>query len=92
MSQKSCPKTSEEKEQMNKIPYLRTVGILIYDMICTRPDIYHAVRMASRYQSNLGQAHWKSVKRILRFLKGITGYSLCYHGNDLRLTGYTDVD
>ena len=52
-------------------------------MMCTGPDIFHVVGMASRYQSNLGQEHWKAVKRILRYLKGEAKYSLCYQRNDL---------
>ena len=64
----------------------------MYAMICTRPNIYHAIGMVSRYQSNIGQEHWKAVKRILQYLKGTTNYSLCYQGNDLPLKGYIDVD
>ena len=48
--------------------------------------------MASRYQSNSGQEHWKIVKRILRYLKGKTNYSICYQGKHLQLKGYTNVD
>ena len=32
------------------------------------------------------------MKRLLKYLKGTTKYSLCYQGNDLRLKDYTDVD
>ena len=92
LSRRLCPKTSEEKEHMSKVPYLCTVGSLMYTMMCTRPDIFHAVGMASRYQSNPGQEHWKEVKRILRYLKATTEYSLCYQGKELRLKGYTDAD
>jgi len=27
-------------------------------MVCTRPDIAHAVGMVSRFLSNLGKHHW----------------------------------
>ena len=77
---------------MNKVPYLSIVGSLMYVMMCTRPDIFHDVGMASIYQSNSGKEHWKSVKRILRYLKDIVEYSLCYQGKKLRLKGYTDAD
>ena len=63
---------------MSKIPYLSAVGSLMYAMMCTRLDIFHVVRMASKYQSNPGQEHWKAVKRILRYLKATTNYSLFY--------------
>ena len=92
LSQKLCPKTSDEKEQMNKVPCLRVIGSLMYDIMCTRPDIYHVVGMTNRYQSNPTQAHWKAVKRILRSLKGTIDYSLCYQGNDMWLKDYKNVD
>ena len=57
LSQRLCPKTSEEKEKMSKVPYLSEVGSLMYAMMSTRFDIYHAVAMASRYQSNPSQEH-----------------------------------
>jgi transposase InsO family protein len=92
LSQNLCPKTPQEKEQMKNVPYASAVGSLMYAMMCTRPDICYAVGMVSRYQSDPGQAHWKAVKRILRYLKGTAGYSLCYQGGDMQLRGYTDAD
>ena len=50
------------------------------------------VGMVSHYQANPGMMHWKAVKRILRYLKVTTDYSLCYQGKELRLVGYLDVD
>ena len=64
----------------------------MYAMMCTRPNICHAIGMASRYQSNPGQEHWKAVKRILRYLTATTNYSLCYQGNYFQLKEYIDVD
>ena len=75
LSRRLCPKTLEEKKQMSNVPYLSAIGSLTYAMLCTRPDICHAVGMASRYQSNPGQEHRKAIKRILRFLKGTIDYS-----------------
>eukprot|EP00253_Pinus_taeda_P014092 PITA_14092 len=39
----------EEKDYMSRIPYANVVGCLMYAMVCTRPDISHAVRVVSRY-------------------------------------------
>ena len=83
LSQKMCPRTPQEEEYMRKVPYTSAVGSLMYAMMCTRPDIFFVVAMVSRYQSNPGPVHWKTVKMILRYLKGIATYSLCYEGNDL---------
>ena len=43
LSQILFPKTSKENEQMSKVPYLSAVRSLMYDMMCTRSDICHAV-------------------------------------------------
>ena len=87
-----CPKTSDEKEKMAYVPYANAVGSLMYAMMCTQPNICYAVVLVSRFQSNPGLAHWKAVKRILRYIKGTTDYVLCYQGSDLCMIGYSDVD
>ena len=87
-----CPKTQDEKEKMARVPYANAVGSLMYAMICTRPNIYFAIGIVSRFQSNPRLAHWKAVKRILRYLKGTTEYILCYQGSDLLIIGYSDAD
>jgi len=52
-----CTQTSEEKEKMARVPYSNVVGSLIYAMMCTRPDICHAVGLVSRFRTNPGFAH-----------------------------------
>ena len=68
------------------------MGSLIYVMVCTRPDIAHAVGTVSRFLSNPGKEHWEAVKWILRYLKGTSKVCLCYGGCDPVLEGYTDAD
>ena len=63
---------------MKRVPYASAVGSLMYAMLCTRPDICLDIGMVSRYQSNPVPAHWKAIKRLLRYLKGTVDYSLCY--------------
>jgi hypothetical protein len=40
---------------MSRVPYLSTVGNLMYVMVCTRPDIAHAVGVVRMYINNLGK-------------------------------------
>ena len=87
-----CAKSEKEKREMARVPYAGAVGSLIYAMLCTRPNIYFAIGMVSRYQSNLGPVHWQVVKRIFRYLRGTSDLVLCYQGGDLRLRGYSDAD
>lgn len=57
LSKKMCPKTSEERERMNKIPYASAIGSIMYAMLCTRPDVAHSLSVTSRYQSDSGEEH-----------------------------------
>ena len=78
LSSKQCPSSDEERDEMKKAPYASAVGSLMYAMVCTRPDIAHAVGVVSRFLSNPGKEHWSAVKWILRYLKGTSSFSLCY--------------
>ena len=42
---------------MKKVSYASAVGSLMYAMVCTRPDIAHAVGVVSRFLSNPGREH-----------------------------------
>ena len=50
---------------MAMILYAFAIGSLMYAMVCTRPDIAHAVEVVSTYMSNPGKHHWEAVKWIL---------------------------
>ena len=69
LSKDMSPKTSEEMEQMAKVPYDFVIGSLIYAMLCTRPNIAYAISVTSRYQSNPGLEHWIVVKAIFKYLR-----------------------
>ncbi|KAE8684638.1 Chitin elicitor receptor kinase 1 [Hibiscus syriacus] len=86
------PKTEEERAHMVKVTYASAIGSLMYDMVCTRPDIAHAVGVVSRYMNNPGKVHWEAVKWILRYMRGTTDKALCFKGGDTILTGYVDAD
>jgi hypothetical protein len=67
---------------MSRVPYSSTVGSLMYLMVCTRPDIAHAVGVMRSYMKNLGKEHWEAVKWILRYLRGIATRALCFEHPD----------
>ena len=64
LSIEQCPKTQEEEEDMSRVPYASAVGSLMYAMVCTRPDIAHAVGVLSKFMSKPGKEHWTTVKRV----------------------------
>ncbi|KAK1692319.1 hypothetical protein QYE76_009016 [Lolium multiflorum] len=92
LSKTQGPATAEERERMSQIPYASAVGSIMYAMLCTRPDIAHAVSLTSRYQSDPGMEHWTTVKNILKYLKRTKDMFLCYGGDqELVVTSYTDA-
>jgi transposase InsO family protein len=88
-----CPTTDERKEMADtQRKYPEAVGCLMY-LTLTRPDITYAVNQVSRYTKNPGMQHWNAVKRIMRYLKGTTDYTMTLGGDDsMRLHTYTDAD
>ena len=70
LSAEQCPKTQEEEEDMSRVPYASAVGSLMYAMVCTRPDIAHAVGELSRFMSKPGKEHWTTVKRVFQVFAG----------------------
>ncbi|XP_071933238.1 secreted RxLR effector protein 161-like [Coffea arabica] len=78
---------------MAKVPYSNAVGSLMYVMVCTRPDLIHAVSIVSRFIINPRNGHWLTVKRIFRYLMGTSDVGLIYGGDTKCLiTGYSDFD
>jgi hypothetical protein len=57
VSKTMCPQNETEIIEMESIPYAQVVGSLMYAMTSTRPNICHAVRLVSRYQSNPRKEH-----------------------------------
>ena len=57
LSRTQCLATAKERERMSDIPYALAIGSIMYAMLCTRPDVSHAVSLTSRYQSDPGEEH-----------------------------------
>ena len=75
---------------MEHRPYAQVVGSIMYAMLCTKPNLSFAIGLVSRFQSNLGEARWATVKRILRYIKGIERHKMTYSGKHLKVIGYSD--
>ncbi len=70
LSIEQSPKTSEEKAQMDAIPYISAVRSLMYLATITHPDIAYATSVLACFNFNPGIAHWKAVKHVFQYLKG----------------------
>lgn len=81
------------ESEPSKYPYREAVGSLMYLSLGTRPDITHAVAVASRYLEKPTTEHENAVKRILKYLKGTAKYGIIYsNSNRPELIGYSDAD
>ena len=92
LSSKQSPTSEKEKEEMKNTLHASAVGSLMYAMVCTTPDIAHAVGVVSRFLSNPGKEHWAADKWILRYLRGNSKRCLCFGRGKPKLKGYTDAD
>ena len=95
LSKDQAPKTEKEREEMDAIPYASGVGSLMYAMVCTRPDIAHAMSIVSRFIADPGEAHWSALKWIMRYLAGTLSLGLTYSSmnrTETDVIGYVDSD
>jgi hypothetical protein len=81
LTDEMCPKTQEEIEYMSRVPYSSTIDSLMYLMVCTRPDIAHAVGLVRRCMKNPGKEYWEAINWILRYLRGTCTQALCFGGS-----------
>ena len=68
------------------------IGSLLY-LTASRPYIMLSVCLCARYQANPKESHLTTIKRVIKYLKGITNVGLWYpKGASLNLTGFSDFD
>ncbi|GKD59505.1 retrovirus-related pol polyprotein from transposon RE1 [Tanacetum coccineum] len=72
--------------------YRSLVGALQY-LTITRPDLSYAVNQASQFLHAPTTAHFRSVKRILRYVKGTLAFGLTFRRpHSISILGYSDAD
>jgi hypothetical protein len=90
LSSNLCPRSDYDIEYMSRIPYSSAFGSLMYAMVCSRPDLSHALSVVSRYIANPGKEHWKVVQWIFRYLHGTSSACLQFGRSRDGLVGYVD--
>ena len=87
--------TVNEGDCVDKQKYQMLIGSLTYAVTGTRPDIAQALGSVNQFASNPSSEHWKSVKRILRYIKGTLDWGILFDGTketEIRLSGFVDAD
>ena len=75
------------------VPYLETVGCLLYLSMCTKPDFTYAATILSKFCEQPKTLHWILVKRVFRYLQQTSHYGLVYTtSNNHNLIAYSDAD
>ncbi|KMQ85781.1 hypothetical protein RF55_15466 [Lasius niger] len=93
-SKPSAEETNQENYITGSKSYKELIGcLMLYLMLGTRPDISISVNYYSRFQENYTEAHWRQLKRILRYLKGTIDISI-YFSKKMKpgVTAYADSD
>lgn len=85
-------KLEKGKEINIKYDYRGLIGSLMYVAVGSRPDISHAVSYLSQFNDCYTEVHWKSAKRVLRYLKGMKDLHLTFLKGGLSITAYADAD
>ncbi|GKC19322.1 retrovirus-related pol polyprotein from transposon TNT 1-94 [Tanacetum coccineum] len=67
----------EAGEEVDNTLYKQLVGSLMY-LTVTRTDLMYGVSLISRFMARPKLSHWLAAKRILRYLKGTTDFSMFY--------------
>lgn len=78
LSRKTYLLIKEEKGSTIVIPYSSMDGNFMYDRVCTRSDIGHAVEVVNKFLVNSSKDHKKTVQWIFRYLKGSSKVCLSF--------------
>jgi hypothetical protein len=60
-----CPTTLSTINNMAYVPCVSVVGILMYVVVCTRPNIDQEMGVLIRFMANFGHEQWAIVNRSL---------------------------
>eukprot|EP00794_Sanderia_malayensis_P015600 gene15600-biopygen13309 len=86
---------ANEGNSVDKQRYQALIGSLPYAVTGTRPDIDQALGSVNQFSSNPRHEHWKSSKRILRYIKGTVNWGILFDGTketNAQLGGFVDAD
>ncbi|QRW18438.1 Retrovirus-related Pol polyprotein from transposon TNT 1-94 [Rhizoctonia solani] len=75
------------------ILYQQGIGLLMYAMVQTRPDIAFSTGLLAQHSANLGQDHWNGFKRSLQYLQGTKDIGIVYRQSaGSTLIGYVNAN
>lgn len=70
--------SSADDPRTKQLEYQKTIGSLMYAMVCTRPDLAYAVGKLSQFTHDPAVRHRTALDRVLKYLKGTADLALTY--------------
>ena len=67
LSKEDGPKTSNEREEMRRIPYREAVGALMWAATMAGLDLSFAAHNLAKFCDDPGPVHWKAAIKALRY-------------------------
>jgi hypothetical protein len=81
-----------DDEKVDKLDYLRLLGLLNYLAVFTRPDLLFAMSKAAQACSDPTAGDMRRLKRIFRYLSGTKDYGIIFEGGkEIKLHAYVDA-
>lgn len=85
-----CDGGCQHDETMKSVQYRSVVGVVMYLMVGTRPDLAVAVGSLSQFAADPCPTHWQALKRDLQ---ATPTHGIRFSGStDGKLVGYSDAD
>ena len=78
-------------ERTVNFPYTPMLGSIMYAMICTRPDLCHAVSILSRHMKDLKREHFQLMCHRYRYAKANPYHIKYKYKDDLILKAWCDA-
>lgn len=77
----------------NVYQYRQLLGSLMFLSVCTRPDISYACSQLSQFSTCFDESHWRTAKRVLRYLAGTINYGLYFEKDkNFEINAFADAD
>ena len=84
-----------EADCIDKQKYQSLIGNLACAVTGTRPDISQVLGSVNQFSSSPGNVHWKSAKRIMRYIKGTLDCGILFDETketEIQLREFIDPD
>jgi len=79
--------------KMKKISYHETLGLLIWLQVNIWSNLLFVINLLSHFASKSGYIHWKAIKYMLVYMKGILEYGITYYKKvSLQLVSFVNLD